>query len=63
MVAICSWFHVSTLIGLQMRALLKKLFKKVIFSAWDLLPFSEKCQKTPDFEQVPLQNHWTYNVL
>ena len=42
---------------------LKKVAKKLIFSAWDLLPFSEKRQKPPNFEQVPLPNHWTYNVL
>ena len=41
----------------------KKCVKKVIFSSWDILPFSEKCQKSPNFEQVPLPNHWTYNGL
>ena len=41
----------------------KKSCQKNIFIAWDLLPFSEKRQKPPNFEQVPLPNHWTYNVL
>ena len=41
----------------------KKSCQKNIFIAWDLLPFSEKHQKPPNFEQVPLPNHWTYNVL
>jgi len=42
---------------------LKKVVKKVIFSSWDKLPFSEKCQNPPNFEQVLLPNHWTYNGL
>ena len=41
----------------------KKSCQKNIFISWDLLAFSEKRQKPPNFEQVPLPNHWTYNVL
>ena len=41
---------------------LKKVVKKVIFSERDILPFSER-QKSLNFEQVPLQNHYTHIVL
>ena len=54
---IWSWFHISMLIGFQMRALEKSCQEKY-FYCWNIAIFWKR-QKTPKFDKAPWQYNWT----